>query len=55
MARELFLAIAYFRVVGDNVPAWFTDIDNTYRTDVLFQAWEDYQEWLNSFLDRQFQ
>ena len=55
MARELFLAIAYFRVVGDNVPAWFTDIDNTYRTDVLFQAWEDYQEWLSSFLDRQFQ
>ena len=55
MARELFLAIAYFRVVGDNVPAWFTDIDNTYRTDVLFQVWEDYQEWLNSFLDRQFQ
>jgi hypothetical protein len=55
MARELFLAIAYFRVVGDNVPTWFTDIDNTYRTDVLFQAWEDYQEWLSSFLDRQFQ
>lgn len=55
MARELFLAISYFRVVGDNVPAWFTDTDNTYRTDVLFQAWEDYQEWLSSFLDRQFQ
>lgn len=55
MASELFLAIAYFRVVGDNVPAWFTNIDNTYRTDVLFQVWEDYQEWLNSFLDRQFQ
>ena len=55
MARELFLAIAYFRVVGDNVPAWFADIDNSYRTHVLFQAWEDYQEWLSSFLDRQFQ
>ena len=55
MAPELFFAVAFFRVVGDNVPAWFTDIDNTYRTDVLFQTWEDYQEWLSSFLDRQFQ
>lgn len=55
MARELFLAIAYFRVVGDNVPAWFTDIDNTYRTDVLFDVWNDYQGWLDTFLDLRFQ
>ena len=55
MARELFLAIAYFRVVGDNVPAWFTDIDNTYRTDVLFNVWNDYQDWLDTFLDLRFQ
>ena len=55
MARELFLAIAYFRVVGDNVPAWFTDIDNTYRTDVLFDVWNDYQDWLDTFLDLRFQ
>lgn len=55
MARELFLAIAYFRVVGDNVPAWFTDTDNTYRTDVLFDVWNDYQGWLDTFLDLRFQ
>lgn len=55
MARELFLAIAYFRVVGDNVPAWFTNIDNTYRTDVLFNVWNDYQDWLDTFLDLRFQ
>ncbi|AIZ94695.1 putative tapemeasure chaperone protein [Lactobacillus phage LfeInf] len=38
-AKDLFLAIAYFQVVGDNVPVWFTNLDNTYRTDVLFQVW----------------
>lgn len=54
-AQDLFLAIAYFRVVGDNVPTWFTNIDHTYRTDVLFNVWEDYQDWLNSFLDTQLQ
>lgn len=54
-ARDLFLAIAYFQVVGDNVPVWFTNVDNTYRTDVLFQVWGDYQEWLYSFLDTQAQ
>ena len=54
-ARDLFLAIAYFRVVGDNVPVWFTDIEKTYRTDVIFQVWGDYQEWLYSFLDTQVQ
>ena len=50
-ARDLFMAISYFKVVGDNVPVWFTDMDNTYRTDVMFQVWGDYQEWLYSFLD----
>lgn len=54
-AKDLFLAIAYFQVVGDNVPVWFTNLDNTYRTDVLFQVWGDYQEWLYSFLDTQVQ
>ena len=52
-AKDLFLAISYFQVVGDNVPVWFTNLDNTYRTDVLFQVWGDYQEWLYSFLDTQ--
>lgn len=55
MARELFLAISYFRVVGDNVPVWFTETDNTYRTDILFEVWSDYQEWLDQFLDSRFQ
>lgn len=55
MAQDLFLAIAYFRVVGDNVPKWFTDVDNTYRVDILFDVWEDYNDWLNSFLDTQLQ
>lgn len=54
-ARDLFLAISYFQVVGDNVPVWFTNTENTYRTDVLFQVWGDYQEWLYSFLDTQAQ
>lgn len=53
MASELFLAIAYFRVVGDNVPKWFTDVDHTYRTDILFQVWEDYNDWLDDFLPQQ--
>lgn len=55
MARELFLAISYYRVVGDNVPVWFTQIDDTYRTDILFEVWSDYQEWLDQFLDSRFQ
>lgn len=55
MAKELFLAVAYYRVVGDNVPTWFTNTDNTYRTDVLFEVWNDYQEWLGQFLDSRFQ
>lgn len=53
MAQELFLAIGYFRVVGDNVPVWFTDVDKTYRTDVLLEVWGDYQDWLNDWLDEQ--
>lgn len=53
MARELFLAVAYFRVVGDNVPQWFTDIDNTYRTDILLEVWADYNDWVDKFLDTQ--
>lgn len=55
MARELFLAVSYYRVVGDNVPVWFTQTDDTYRTDILFEVWSDYQEWLDQFLDSRFQ
>lgn len=55
MAQDLFLAISFFRVVGDNVPKWFTDVDNTYRVDILFDVWEDYNDWLNSFLNTQLQ
>lgn len=53
MASELFLAIAYFRVVGDNVPKWFTDVEHTYRTDILFEVWGDYNDWLDDFLPQQ--
>ena len=50
-AQELFLAIAYFRTVGDNVPDWFIDVENTYRTDILLDVWIDYQDWLVDYLD----
>ena len=51
LAQELFMAIAYYKVVGDNVPEFFTDVDNTYRIDVLLNVWNEYQDWLNRFLD----
>lgn len=54
-AQELFMAIAYYRVVGDNAPKWFTDIDHTYRTDILLEVWNDYNEWLDQFLGTRFQ
>lgn len=54
-AQELFMAIAYYRVVGDNVPKWFTDIDHTYRADILLEVWNDYNEWLDQFLGTRFQ
>ncbi len=54
-ARELFLAVAYYRVVGDNVPTWFTNTDDTYRTDILLEVWSDYSDWLDQFMDRTFQ
>ena len=50
-ARELFLAIAYYRVAGDNVPDWFINVENTYRTDILLDVWVDYQDWLSAYLD----
>lgn len=53
MASELFLAIAYFRVVGDNVPKWFTDVEHTYRTDILLEAFEDFEDWVSDFLPQQ--
>lgn len=55
LAQELFMAIAYYRVVGDNVPEFFTSVDNTYRIDVLLNVWNDYQEWLDRFLDTRLQ
>lgn len=55
LAQELFMAIAYYRVVGDNVPEFFTNVDNTYRIDVLLNVWNDYQEWLDRFLDTRLQ
>ena len=55
LAQELFMAIAYYRVVGDNVPEFFTNVDNTYRIDVLLNVWNDYQAWLDRFLDTKLQ
>lgn len=55
LAQELFMAIAYYRVVGDNVPEFFTNVDNTYRIDILLNVWNDYQEWLDRFLDTRLQ
>lgn len=55
LAQELFMAIAYYRVVGDNVPEFFTNVDNTYRIDVLLNVWNDYQAWLDRFLDTRLQ
>lgn len=53
--QELATAIGYFRVVGDNVPKWFTNIEDTYRVDIIFDVWNDYQEWLSRFLEDRIQ
>ena len=53
--QDLYLAIGYFRVVGDNVPNWFTDVDKTYRVDILLDVFRDYEEWLDFFLQDQLQ
>lgn len=48
-AQELFMAVAFFRVVGDNVPIYLTDLSQIYRQDIILTIWQDYQEWLLSF------
>lgn len=46
-AQNIFLAVAYFQVVGDQIPDWLTDPNKIYQTDIVYQIWKDYQQWLD--------
>lgn len=48
-------AYAYFKVIGDDVPKWFFDTSNLYRTDILTTVFADYYDWYNSFRNNYYQ
>lgn len=52
-AYALFRAIAHFKVVGDVVPDWFTDLDICYRWDILIDVFYDFDNWQGTFRNRQ--
>lgn len=51
---EIFRAISCFRVVGDEVPEWFKDPENSYRWDILVSVWLDFEEWSEFFRQTKF-
>lgn len=49
-ARQLFTAVAYFRVIADKFPLDLTKLENTYNTPFIMEVWNDYYKWLKNYL-----
>ncbi|TNK96147.1 hypothetical protein DKP74_02470 [Fructilactobacillus sanfranciscensis] len=50
---ELITAAALFQTVGKGLPDTLTDLHKISRTDLVFEIFEDYNEWLDNFHNKQ--
>ncbi|CAJ2231945.1 hypothetical protein BGL38_03790 [Fructilactobacillus sanfranciscensis] len=50
---ELITAVALFQTVGKGLPDTLTDLHKISRTDLVFEIFEDYNEWLDNFRNKQ--
>ena len=50
---ELITAVALFQTVGKGLPDTLTDLHKISRTDLFFEIFEDYNEWLDNFRNKQ--
>ncbi|WP_395392303.1 hypothetical protein [Fructilactobacillus sanfranciscensis] len=50
---ELITAVALFQTVGKRLPDTLTDLHKISRTDLVFEIFEDYNEWLDNFRNKQ--
>lgn len=48
-AQNIMLGIAYFRIVGEQVPKWLTDPELLERWDIVAQIIDDYLDWVATF------
>ena len=48
-AQNIMLGIAYFRIVGEQVPEWLTNPELLERWDIVAQIIDDYLDWVATF------
>lgn len=52
LSQQIYQAIAYFIVVGDEVPEEFKHPEQIYRFEVLLDVMDDYEEWDTTFRNK---
>ena len=52
LSQQIYQAIAYFTVVGDEVPEEFKHPEQIYRFEVLLDVMDDYEEWDTTFRNK---
>lgn len=51
VTQRIYEAIAYFKVVGDDVPDSFKEPEKMYKFDIVLDVIDDFNEWQATFLD----